>query len=106
MASNLLVVEELALGRLARRIAHHAGPAADDHERRSARPLEVREHENLQQMAHVQRARRRVEADVGADRTLRQALFEALRLLGDQAAPGQLSKQVVRGVETADTPQS
>ena len=97
IGSNLFVVEQVALARLARRVADHARPATDDHERRAACALEVGEHEDLDEVAHVERARRRVEADVAGDRRppAPDALLEALGHLGDQAAPAQLGQKIV-----------
>ena len=62
---------------LARGVADHAGAAADEHDRAATGALQMRQQEHLQQMPDVQRGSAGIEADVGADRAGREALFEA-----------------------------
>ena len=62
------VVEQVALDDLARRIADHAGRAADDGDRLVPRALEPRQHDHRHQVADVQRLGRRVVAGVERDR--------------------------------------
>ena len=49
-----VLVQQVALGALARRVADHARPAANDDERRATGALEVRQHEALYEIAHVE----------------------------------------------------
>ena len=89
-----VVIEQVALGALARRVADHPGAAADNRDRRSGTgPLQRDEHRDRHQVAHLERGRGRVEADIAADRPARQPLGEALRLVLEEAAPLQLTQE-------------
>ena len=66
-------------------------PMSDD--RRAAGALEVRQQEDLHEVAHVERRAGRVEADVGADRAAREARLEALGARLQQAAPAELGEE-------------
>ena len=63
-AASVVVVEQVALGALARRIADHAGGAADDDDRPVAGALQPRLHDHRHEVADVQARRRRVVAGV------------------------------------------
>ena len=56
---DLLGRQQIALLRLAARIADHAGAAADERDRRVAEPLQAREAHHGEQVADVQARRRR-----------------------------------------------
>ena len=58
-------IEQLALGRLERRIAHHAGSAPNQRIGLVARPLKMHEHHDLHQVAYPKRVGRGVKSNVG-----------------------------------------
>ena len=91
---DLLQGEHRALVPLAARIAHHAGAAADQRDRRVALPLEPGHAHHRHQASHVERVRGRIEADVGRDRALAEPLGESGRSLLDEAAVGQQLEKV------------
>ncbi len=83
--------EEIALGRLAARVADHAGGAARDGDGSMARELEPAQDEQADQVAEVEAVGGGVEADVKRDRG-RARREQALQLVavghvGDQPAP-------------------
>ncbi len=86
--------EQIALLRLAARIADHAGAAADDGDGRVAEPLQAREPHHGEQVAHVQARRRRVEPDVRRDPFFRERFRHAIGYLGNHAAPLEFLKQI------------
>ncbi len=61
---NLLFRQHLAHIRFAARVADHAGAAAEQHDRRVPRTLQVGSHHNRDKMADMQAVRRRVKANV------------------------------------------
>ena len=76
-------------------VADHPGGAADQRERRVAGVLEPAGGDQLDQVAHVQAGRGRVEADVEPDTALGQrgAQGVAIRGVGEQAAPLQVVEE-------------
>ena len=94
VALDRLEVEQLALVLLAARVADHAGAAAGEGDRPVAGLLEPAQRAQLEEVAHVEAVRRRVEA--GVDREA--GLVEPLRELGvghlvDQAAEGEVLRE-------------
>src|SRR5262249_18684578 len=77
-----LGVEELALARLARRVADHSGRAADERDVTVPGAREPRRHRERHEVAGVERGRRRVVAAVEADRTGGELRAQAF-LVGD-----------------------
>ena len=69
------------------------GAAADEYDRPPTGPLEVRQQEDLQQVAHVQRGGAGIEADIGADRPCGEALLETVRLKVHEPAPAELVEE-------------
>ena len=63
-----LAVEQVPLGRRARRVADHPGPAADERDRPAAVALELEQPEDRDEVADVERRPGRVEAVVAGDR--------------------------------------
>ena len=89
-----LDVEELALGGLAARVAHHAGGAAHEGDRPVACPLQVYEQHHGDEVADVQGIRRRVEADIAGGLLLGELLLEAWHGVMQQAAPLQFRDEI------------
>ena len=88
--------EEIALGRLAARVADHAGRAARDGDGPMARQLEPAQNEQADQVAEVEAVGGRIEADVKGDRGRagREQPFQFLAIghVGDQPAPMKVLK--------------
>ena len=94
LASSVVAVEQVPLGRTARRVADHARPAADDRDRPAAEALEAEQPEDRHEVADVERRARRVEPDVAADRPAgRQARRQARRRGVEDAPPLELGEQ-------------
>ena len=94
VALDRLEVEQLALVLLAAGVADHAGAAAGEGDRPVTRLLEPPERAQLQEVAHVEAVRRRVEPGVDGEA----GVVEPLRQLGvghlvDQAAEGEVLRQ-------------
>ena len=87
---HLVAVQQLALARLARRVADHAGRAAHQRDHLVAGAAQVGHQHQRHQVAGVQAGRRRIGADVHRQRR-GQDLGEVLgRRLLNQTAPGKL----------------
>jgi hypothetical protein len=81
-------------------VADHAGRTADEDVRRVSRELEPLGGEDLDQAAHVQAGRGRVEAHVVADAALGEGRAQGIRVgrVRDEAAPFEVVPQVGVGV--------
>ena len=82
-------VEQLALGRLERGVADHAGGSAHEGKGLVARPLKVHEHHDLHEVAHAERIRGGVKADVGLLRAGIQKFFSARHAVVQHAPPAE-----------------
>ena len=82
-------VKQLALSRLKRRIAHHAGGAAHKGEWLVARTLKVHQHHHLHEVAYTERIRGRVKTDVRLLRAGIQKFFSARHAVVQHAPPAE-----------------
>ena len=90
-ALELLAVEQVALGRAARRVADHPRPAADERDRPAAVPLEVEQAEDRDEVADVERRPGRIEPVVGRDRPAGRQARRRARASSRGACPRQPS---------------
>ena len=94
------LVEQVALLALHRRVADHAGGAADQRERLVAAVLEMLQDHHAHQVPDVQGVRRRVDSDVRRLRAFHQFLFRSRHDILDHAAPFQLFNKILHRLHT------
>ncbi len=87
-------IEKRSLARPTRRVPDQPRRPADHRHRLAARALEPHQAVDGHEMAHVERAERRVESVVRADQLVRgQACLQAVRHVVDEAAPAKVRQQ-------------
>ena len=92
-------IQQVPLGGGARRVADHAGAAADEHDRPAAALLEVDEGRDRHEVADVERRTGRVEPVVGGNLAAgRQAGGERRRRIVEEASPAQLVEEAGQAV--------
>jgi hypothetical protein len=87
---------QLALGRPSTGVTDHSGSAADQHDRPVARPLEVRQSHDGNEVPDVQARCAGVKAGVAADGGPGEGARKGFRVLMEQPTPPQLVEQIDR----------
>ena len=94
MHVDLLRREQIALLRLAARIADHAGSAADHRNRGVPGALHARKPHQGQHVSDVQTRRRRIEARIHSDGLGREQFAQSFGRVVDEISPRQLVEQI------------
>ena len=93
---DLLGREQLPLRRLPARVADHPRPATDERDRPMTEALQMHEHHDRHEAAHVQAVPRRVESDVRRHRPAGQRCRHPVGVLVHQPTPPKLVEHSVR----------
>ena len=95
IAAQRLLVEQVALLRLAAGVADHAGGAANQGDGAVAAELKMFENHHPDQVPDMQRVGRRVDAQVGRGHLFVELLFRAGHDGVDHAAPGEFFDKIL-----------
>ena len=96
IAAQRLLVEQVALERLAGRVANHARRSADQKDRLMAATLEMLQDHHADQMPDMQRVGRRINPDVGGRHFLGQLFLGARHDVVNHASPPEFLNKIHR----------